>query len=468
MPSVRIDWGTPCFRGGVDLPPASSLKSSFLARSQNGGLEGVMTKNALNASKRLESLETVRGIAALVVVLHHLAHTFWPDILLAHSPLRSLFDGSFAVTVFFVLSGIVLSMAFFERPTRELLVGSAIRRYFRLTPPILTSVLLGYFLLRAGAFTNVDVANALGREPDQWLRHFYTFTPRISDAIAEGTYRVYLGHDSAQSYNAVLWTMSVEFEGSLFVLVFLALASGLRYRGLVYLLLAAILHVYSHYTLNFLLGVAIADCHVRNSRGRFPRSLGPGVGTAVLVVSVFVGSGLPGWFGDGIGLNLSSRRLDCQSIGAVGILVVALACPFWQRRMAYSGLMWLGRISFSLYLVHQLVICSAGCGVFLWLTNEAGWRTENAALVSALLTIVLSLTVAGILSRTVDRWSMLLGRKVNGLVRVTRNRQKLATRNDRMPSSLLPTFVARQSSKPRHETNQAWAELSPAGECRGG
>src|SRR5262249_28493613 len=150
-------------------------------------------------SARLEGLEAIRGIAALVVVLHHLAHTFWPGLLRAHFPWRSAFDGSFAVTLFFVLSGIVLSFAFFERPSHQTLAAAAIRRYFRLTLPILTSVLLGYMLLRCGAFANGSAADAMGRAPDQWLRHFYTFKPGIGDALREGSYRAYLGYDSFHS-----------------------------------------------------------------------------------------------------------------------------------------------------------------------------------------------------------------------------------------------------------------------------
>src|SRR5262249_46342046 len=65
-------------------------------------VEAAMTTSTSPPRGRLEGLEAIRGIAALVVVLHHLAHTFWPGLLRTHFPWRSVFDGSFAVTLFFV------------------------------------------------------------------------------------------------------------------------------------------------------------------------------------------------------------------------------------------------------------------------------------------------------------------------------------------------------------------------------
>jgi peptidoglycan/LPS O-acetylase OafA/YrhL len=375
-----------------------------------------MTTSTSPSRPRLEALEAVRGLAALVVVFHHLALAFWPEVVKSPTPLRSCLDGSFAVSVFFMLTGVVLSLAYFERPSQHLLAVAAVRRYFRLTPPILTSVLIGYTLLRVGAFANVALADALGRDPQQWMRHFFTFHPSIRDALAEGTYRVYFGHDSTRSYNSVLWTMSVEFHGSLFVLAFLALAGSLRRRGIAYFVVAMILHLQYPYMVNFLIGVALTDCYVQNRRAALPLTLGPGLGTILLATGLFVGSALPGWLGDWIGVNLLSRRLECQTMGAACLIAATLVCPFWRRRLEAFWLRGLGQISFSLYLIHQLVNCSVGCHLFLWLFSARGWPFQAAALVSATAVVFVSLAAAWMMTRSVDRWAIALGRKVASLV----------------------------------------------------
>ena len=376
-----------------------------------------MTVISSKPRQRLAVLEAVRGIAALIVVFHHLAYSFWPQALHSHSPWRSLLDGSFAVTIFFVLSGIVLSIAFFECPSTEGLADSAIRRYFRLTLPVLTTVMLGYLLLRSGVFANVTAAAALGSESHQWFSRFYTFLPNFREALKEGTYRVYFDYRSSHSYNAVLWTMGVELYGSLFVLAFLALFGGLRRRWLVYCIVAVILHAHWPYTMNFLVGLAMCDFYVRYRRSQPCWELGTVVGTIMMVAGLFVGSGLPGWFGDWVGSSLPSRRLECQCLGALLIISAVLFCPFWKRVLEFSWFTWLGRVSFSLYLVHHLVLCSLGSQMFLLLRREWGFRA--AALTSAGAVVMVSLLAAWGMAGTVDRWSIALGRRASQFFRMS-------------------------------------------------
>lgn len=365
---------------------------------------------------RLDALDAVRGIAALVVVFHHLAHTFWPDLLGGAAPWRSAFDGSFAVAIFFVLSGTALSIGYFERPGPETVAAAALRRYFRLTLPVFASVLIGYGLMRTGAFANVGAADEMGRTADQWLRHFYTFGPRLRDALAEGAYRVYLKYDSCHSYNAVLWTMGIELHGSFFVLALLALVGGLRRRWLVYLAVAAVLHSQWWYTLNFLVGLALCDGYVRvRNDSRF--RLGATAGTVLLALGAFVGSAVPGWFGEWAGLNFAHRRLDCQTLGAVLIVAVALFCPSWMKILRSPWLTGLGRISFALYLVHHIVICSLGCRLFLVLRQAWGWPFAVSAIVASAASVAVSLAVAWAMTKTVDQWSIALAKSASRFIR---------------------------------------------------
>ena len=73
--------------------------------------------------QRLAYLESIRGLAAVQVVLLHFFSAFWPDLVFESvnhgvawyvhlSPLYFLYDGHSAVYIFFVLSGYVLSRSF--------------------------------------------------------------------------------------------------------------------------------------------------------------------------------------------------------------------------------------------------------------------------------------------------------------------------------------------------------------------
>ena len=71
-------------------------------------------------SKRLEYLDSIRGVAALFVLLSHTVAAFaWPkgfDTFLNLPFVSILFSGQEAVCMFFVLSGYVLSKPYFRSP----------------------------------------------------------------------------------------------------------------------------------------------------------------------------------------------------------------------------------------------------------------------------------------------------------------------------------------------------------------
>src|ERR1700737_383359 len=93
--------------------------------------------------QRLAYLESIRGLAAVQVVLLHFLSAFWPDLVFESvsrspawyvhlSPLYFLYDGYSAVYIFFVLSGYVLTRSFernLEHPFSQIL-ARAIRLGF--------------------------------------------------------------------------------------------------------------------------------------------------------------------------------------------------------------------------------------------------------------------------------------------------------------------------------------------------
>src|SRR6185437_16408809 len=105
------------------------------------------------AKTRLDYLDGLRGIAALLVVFNHYALSFYPaafskslgefhtkshlETIFFNTPLAILVNGSFAVCLFVLLSGFVLSIKYFQNRDIPHLQKSAVLRYFRLLPPIL-------------------------------------------------------------------------------------------------------------------------------------------------------------------------------------------------------------------------------------------------------------------------------------------------------------------------------------------
>src|SRR4029450_8386999 len=112
-------------------------------------------------------LHGVRGIASFVVLIYHHIYPFTYALIdsdpdnpwiraVSSSPLAAFYNGTFCVWVFFVLSGLVLSPSMY-RP-RGSLPAIVIKRYVRLTLPILATSILALLAVRLHANWNNEVA----------------------------------------------------------------------------------------------------------------------------------------------------------------------------------------------------------------------------------------------------------------------------------------------------------------------
>ena len=100
----------------------------------------------------------------------------------------------------------------------ETLRDRYLKRYLRLSIPIAASVLLGYALMRAGLLTSAAGAEL---SHSDWLKTYWSFPPSLVGALQDAAYRViFLGEFR---FNPPLWTMKIEFIGSLITFAFYAL-----------------------------------------------------------------------------------------------------------------------------------------------------------------------------------------------------------------------------------------------------
>src|SRR5919106_2956939 len=375
-------------------------------------------------SEKLLHLEAIRGLAALIVVFSHFIYAFYPDLkgasfsdadttsfagLIAMTPLNIWHEGQFAVHIFFVLSGLVLSLSFFKSGDRQKAVSGAVRRYFRLSVPIFVTVLLAYVIHRNHLFFNDQVAVLIS---NSWLAPFYQFDPSALLLFKEGLYGAILNFDPAYTYDSVLWTMEVEFLGSLFVFGFLYLFGHSNTRCFAYFAVFAILILTDRlHMMDFLVGIIRCDLLVNKGRiFRFPLSL------SFLLV--------------GLGLFMGGLRQEwlalpgvpfLDSIGGV-LVIVGIAANADLRALLQTGkLAFLGRVSFGLYLVHWLVLMSLGCGLYVLLRNS-GIAHDASALSVGVVYVLVSLIMARLLYSCADRPAIWLGHAVyNGLSRFGRS-----------------------------------------------
>ncbi len=368
--------------------------------------------------ERLLRLEGLRGVAALIVVLHHFvvvfyAAVYWGIPQAAYAPLVAWFyalpfgflvNGNFAVQIFFVLSGFVLCASQYLTP-RPITLGTYVQRYLRLMLPVLASVFLAWGLLKLGLVYFYQTLPLTGGSP--WVGQYWNLVPRFSEALSQGAVSVFFLRQQSW-YSPVLWTMGYFWLGSVMLLSFLRLFRSYRWRRLLACALV-ILFVRSNF-FGFWVGALLADLYCQRALWQgWARRASPWIFFPALLVVVLLGS-YPSTASPLAPLYLAlvppgftffTAVTFYHTIAAsVLLLVVLIGERSWYARWL-AGVAPLGSISYALYLLHALVIASVGGWVFLALAPTYSYYVATFAALIA--TMVVLIPVSYVYYRFIDQ-----------------------------------------------------------------
>jgi peptidoglycan/LPS O-acetylase OafA/YrhL len=412
---------------GILLSCLAFMRPSFL-RPTGGG-----TSEKASSYSKTAYLDGVRGVAALIVFIFHWTLRFYPvrhgwgykyDSLWLLPFVRLLFSGAAMVAVFFVVSGFVLAHRFIRRmhagEYAELYAGLTsitFRRAVRLFLPAFVSSLMAFVCADLGL---VKVPAKVEGEPfEHSLSTYIDYVDSESDPF---TWDMKAGW-----YNPNLWTIAVEFRGSL--VVFLLLLGLARCRISVRLLVEAVLIIYSfsHKRWDvalFIAGMALAEMDIllRKPTGLWRRRLV----NSLLVLSLILGLFLAGYpqkhNTETPGYKWSKhtwpftayRRRFWLAMGALLIVGAMVFLPSVQSVFRTRPVRYLGRISFSLYLVHGLGNRTVGKAILglCWrhIGKEGHWAFTISFVVSTALYFPILVWVSDMFWRAVDIPSMDLAR----------------------------------------------------------
>lgn len=343
-------------------------------------------------------LDGLRGIAAVVAFVGHL--------LLALFDAFWVFNGRAAVCVFFVLSGFVLA-DLVDRSSMSW-PAQALRRYVRLVIPMLITSAFAWALLALGAYRNVEAATVTG---SSWLASWYRFEPSFSSMVWETTYGVFV--TGASAYNSNLWTMRPELIGSLFVFAIGTFGPTKVTRAAAYVALAA--WFWSDYVLLFSVGGLLYD--FQSELGRLMRSAAVRAACFLVGLFFFIAT-------EKILARVHFPSIDMmrwQMLSAGLIVAAALTSPLLQRALGGVVGQAVGRVSFTLYLIHLPIICSLTSWLVIALPRAIAFPASIA------LTIAAVLGASFALCRTVDEWPTKISRSagfgLDGLIMFARRAQ---------------------------------------------
>ena len=371
-----------------------------------------MTKTA----GKISYLDGIRGVAAFLVFFHHFLLAFYGsyytfdlhathihnnlEVKYGQSIFSFLSNGNFCVCIFFVLSGFVLSTKYFRTNDFEVLVSGAMRRFLRLYIPVAFTLVLAFLLMKAKLYYNVQAAHFA--MSDWWFGSMWTFPHpfhQLLHCLKVGT--MFQGDNSMDTS---LWTMSIELTGSMFVFAFLALTHGTRHKLGALLVMLLYCKITQQYTLaTFVLGISLN--YSQQYFAAHKKYVITILASLLLVVGLLLGSyPTTEVITDTIYGHLPHIVLRFAPmyhvIGAYFVVLAFVMSRSLQHIISLRFFRFLGYISFSLYLLHPLILGSFSSHVFLKLHSSIGYN--HLVLLVFVLTTLVTLPISWLMTKYID------------------------------------------------------------------
>ena len=354
---------------------------------------------------RLHHLDSLRGVAALAVALHHSFACFFSDRTFVFAYSRYLF-GLSPVVFFFLLSGFVLSRALDVEKEKRLsgILGYYCRRFFRLYPAALVSILFASLV--------AYYVTSFGQWPllcswFEWVDHFGERSAEISKH-----WGAILFFRETYPYNTPLWTIREEFACSFLLPLLIILLTAcpwltLATGGILAWMLWKKPYYLSSYMFPFYLGYMMhkASPHFEN--------VGEKKTKYILFFALLLWASLSNCVFNPVPVSIV--------LGIILLVIIPCQWHFLRRLLESAPLRFLGRISYSFYLLHfpiMLLICGL-LSVYLERVLLTLGRTASSLFVF-LLSVSATLIAAEIMERLVESPFNRFGRVLSKKIPITR------------------------------------------------
>ena len=367
--------------------------------------------------RRTAYLDGLRGFAALLVYWHH--HQLWAHDARGQNPIlenafgyenkyyfacfhgiRTFFTGGhFAVSVFFVISGYALStkpMSLVQTGDHlklgDNLASALFRRWLRLYIPLICTTFL--YMTSWHAFgiwaAAAEPQSTYSDEVWKWYNEFKNFS-----------FIFRLGGEPWFTYNFHLWSIPVEFKGSIVVYTSLLAFSRCTRNARLWCQLGLVFYFMfvadGWYCAMFVTGMLLCDLDLLATNNNLPSffykldSFKELIFCNLFVVAVYLGGvpssnldvavlrASPGWYY--LSLLKPQAVFDYKwfylFVSATLLVSSVSHLPWLKAFFELRFNQYLGRICFALYLVHGPVIWTLGDRIY----SAVGWSKESRAAV---------------------------------------------------------------------------------------
>ncbi|KAL2915383.1 hypothetical protein HK105_204999 [Polyrhizophydium stewartii] len=389
---------------------ATTFEDPAAAGNSLGDTPAASARAAKSTVSKMAHLDGMRGVAALWVFFVHCNVEVNREL---HEFVLAYQRWNASVPLFFILSGRIITASVLRSKDTRKLVSCMIRRPFRLLLPIMSIMLLDYFVMKwekIGSIWEIVTTPV-------WF---------LASPFDDGPFPHVTG---------VVWTLQHEFLWSnllyMFTFVLLAFDGNDKARYVILIGSFAWFQITHSWMTHFLAGLFIADLaqhgHIRRyTQWRFS----PIVTAALVLASAVVAFRFSFWkLGDTIDAAVRSHQVQKGKQGVSGhfwqenfvvflfsfAVMFALETSRWMQAVfSLSVFRFLGHVSFSMYLIHPYII-----KYLRWLTEyNREWMGKSHATDSITILINMAAVLAAgyALTPLVDDASIAVGRWVETVV----------------------------------------------------
>lgn len=331
-------------------------------------------------SSRIHHLDALRGIASVAVAFHHTMDSFY-GIPFNNGYIDSI-AGKSAVFFFFLLSGFVLSGSLLKQSAlkKEEIIIYFKKRFLRLYPAVFASLL---FCILVTKVITPDV----GWSDANWLQSYYNEILKITD-LKDYLKEFFI---SDFSLNPPLWSIRVELACSFLLPFLIIFLKRFPFMMLPIGLLLALWFEkgigFPKFMFLFYLGYLIQEYKFSISKisVRYGKSLLL-PGTAVWLFSMAMGFDF---------------LIESVILAFLFMLLVPCNWPWLKKTLEAGALLFLGRISYSFYLLHCPVLYFSWAVMKLQFKN---FMSLNPPIIPAATLFIISTAITILIATICERF----------------------------------------------------------------